>query len=103
VSVSSQLLFGSGVIPCEFALIHFCLLFIFHFSYFVISEFIFYFYFLGFLDMDRFIINKRKLDDDNESSVAGTSSGISHILVVQLVLVLKLSCANVMKTICPLD
>jgi hypothetical protein len=32
--------------------------------------------------VNRFIVNKRKLDDDNESSVAGTSSGsISHSTV----------------------
>lgn len=32
--------------------------------------------------MDLFIIKKRKLDDDNESSVAGTSSGIiTHSMV----------------------
>jgi hypothetical protein len=32
--------------------------------------------------MDRFIIKKRKSDDDNESSVAGTSSGsITHSAV----------------------
>jgi hypothetical protein len=32
--------------------------------------------------MDRFIIKKRKLDDNNESSVAGTSSGsITHSTV----------------------
>jgi hypothetical protein len=49
------------------------------------------------LDIDRFIINKRKLADENKSSVAGTSSGISHI--VQFVLVLKLLCASIMKTI----
>jgi hypothetical protein len=32
--------------------------------------------------MDRFIIRKHKLDDDNESSVAGSSSGsITHYTV----------------------
>jgi hypothetical protein len=32
--------------------------------------------------MDRFVIRKRKLDDDNEPSVAGTSSGsTTHITV----------------------
>jgi hypothetical protein len=43
----------------------------------------FYFYFFqGLLDMGRFIIKKRKLDDDNESSVVGTSSGsITHSAV----------------------
>jgi hypothetical protein len=34
------------------------------------------------VDVDRFIIEKRKLDDDNESSVAGTSSGsVTHCTV----------------------
>jgi hypothetical protein len=51
--------------------------------------------------MDRFLNKKHKLDDDRGSSVAGISSGISHI--VQLVLALKLSCATVTKTICPSD
>jgi hypothetical protein len=32
--------------------------------------------------MDKFVIKKRKLDDDNESTVAGTTSGsITHSTV----------------------
>jgi hypothetical protein len=49
-------------------------------SYFVVSEFSSFFQ--GLLDMDRFVIKKRKLDDDNESGEAGTSSGsITHSAV----------------------
>jgi hypothetical protein len=59
------------------------------------------FYFYGLLDMGRFIITKRSLDYDNESSVAGSSLVISHIL--QLVLVLRSLCANIMKIIYPSD
>jgi hypothetical protein len=44
--------------------------------------------------MDRFIIKKLKSEDGNEPNVAGTSSGS----IVQLVLVLKQSYANIMKT-----
>jgi hypothetical protein len=58
------------------------LLFPIHFSYFVISEFSFIFIFYGLLDIDRFIIKECKLDDDNESNVAGTSSSsITHSTV----------------------
>jgi hypothetical protein len=42
------------VIPCGFALMHFCVLFLFRFSYFV-SEFSWFLFFQGLLDMDRFI------------------------------------------------
>jgi hypothetical protein len=41
-----------------------------------------FYFFLGLLDIDRFIIKNSKLDDDNEFSVAGTSSGsITHSAV----------------------
>jgi hypothetical protein len=37
VSLQSAVVRTGCVIPCEFALMHFCLLFLFRFSYFVVS------------------------------------------------------------------
>jgi hypothetical protein len=47
---------------------------------------VFYFYFYGLLYMHRFIIKKRKLDDDTESGVAGTSfESITHSVSSKIV------------------
>jgi hypothetical protein len=45
------------------------------------------------------MIKKRKLDDENESSVAGTSSGSITCSTVSVIL--KPLCVNIMKTTCP--
>jgi hypothetical protein len=39
VSIQSAVVRIECVIPCEFAVMHFYLFFLFHFSYFVVSEF----------------------------------------------------------------
>jgi hypothetical protein len=53
---------------------------LFCYVYFVLVSLLFLnlvvlFLFYGLLDMGRFIIRKRRLDNDSESSVAGTSFG----------------------------
>jgi hypothetical protein len=58
VSLRSVVVLTGCVIPCELALIHFCLLFIFRFSYIFVSEFSSFLFFQALLDMDRFIIKK---------------------------------------------
>jgi hypothetical protein len=71
-----------GVIPCEFPLMQFCYFYFILVILLFLNFFIFVVIFQGLLDMDRFITEKRKLDDDNESSMAGTSSGsTTHITV----------------------
>jgi hypothetical protein len=57
---------------------------------------VFYFYFYGLWDMDEFMIKKRMLDADNESSVSGNSSGNGTHTTASL----KPSCANKKKTTC---
>jgi hypothetical protein len=67
------------LIPCEFALMHFCLLFLFRFSYFDISVFILFYFFRAYWTM--MTMNRVWL---------ALVLVVSH--TVQLVLVLKPSC-----------